>query len=269
MIGSVFWIVIALTFNDPLYLLVLYTPLLLLSLKAFGKAILVRLKGASLLILLALITWPFIMGSSVLYVFEFPSALIQMLRNAIPSIDFSFLQYIPSFKLVFFEEGTLYAFAMSLRILILLTSILPVMMSTSDVEFVTGLVKLGLPYKQAYSIIIALTNVPSMIDIVQTVSAAQRARGLDIEELGFFQKIKRYAEILPPLVSISLNRSFKLAMAMDSLAFGAKPKRTFLRARDLQFKLKDYAYTVLIIAVSAICIYLRLRGYGVVIPYVL
>lgn len=122
-------------------------------------------------------------------------------------------------------------------------SIIPIallfMVATNPSEFAASLNKIGVNYKIAYSVAIALRYIPDVQHEYRDISFAQQARGIDMSKKAkLLTRIKNSTSILMPLIFSSLERIETISSAMELRAFGNKKKRTWYSAR--QFKKIDY-----------------------------
>lgn len=122
-------------------------------------------------------------------------------------------------------------------------SIIPIalifMVATNPSEFAASLNKIGVNYKIAYSVAIALRYIPDIQHEYQDISLAQQARGIDMSKKAkLTEKIKNASSILIPLIFSSLERIETISCAMELRAFGNKKKRTWYSAR--KFEKRDY-----------------------------
>lgn len=127
-------------------------------------------------------------------------------------------------------------------------------------ELVRGFVRLGLPMSWGMSLTIGLRFIPTFAGIFQTVSDAQKSRGLVIE--GHF--LRRGRMMLPILVAslvTALRASEQLAMTLEARAFGARRQRTLLR--DIQMRPSDWLALAAIVVLTALLAYLTfVHGLG-------
>ncbi len=138
-------------------------------------------------------------------------------------------------------EGLLFSVLLALR-LIAMVIMLPLVTFTTPVqEFALGFVKMGLPYRLAYTITTALNLVPILQSETNVIVDAQRLRAMQTFETGkMMDKLKAYPALVTPLVIGSMRRAQLMAVAMDSRAFGASKKRTYLV--DLTMRWTDWAF---------------------------
>ncbi len=144
-------------------------------------------------------------------------------------------------------EGILFAVLLALR-LVAMIIMLPLVSFTTPVQnFALGLVKMGLPYRLAYTITTALNMVPILQVETGVIVDAQRLRAMQSFEKGrLVDKLRTYPALVTPLVIGSMRRAQLMAVAMDSRAFGASRSRTYLE--DIHMQPRDWSFLVLSIA---------------------
>ena len=76
---------------------------------------------------------------------------------------------------------------------------------------------------------IALRFIPTLIEEVDKISSAQKARGSDLETGNLFQRAKALVPILVPLFVSSFRRADDLAVAMECRCYRGGEGRTRLR----------------------------------------
>lgn len=142
-------------------------------------------------------------------------------------------------------------------------SIIPIallfIVATNPSEFAASLNKIGVNYKIAYSVSIALRYIPDVQRDYREISFAQQARGLEMSKKeNIFKRIKNAAAILMPLVFSSLERIETISSAMELRAFGNKKKRTWYSARP--FTKNDYiaiAFVAILFVISIAMTYIN------------
>ena len=142
-------------------------------------------------------------------------------------------------------------------------SIIPValifMVATNPSEFAASLNKIGVNYKIAYSVSIALRYIPDIQHEYSDISFAQQARGIDMSKKAkLTERIKNSTAILMPLIFSSLERIETVSSAMELRAFGNKKKRTWYSARD--FKKNDYIAMGILLILFAVSIFISIRS---------
>lgn len=143
-----------------------------------------------------------------------------------------------------------YQFNITLKYFSIIPMALLFMIATNPSEFAASLNKIGVSYKIAYSVSIALRYIPDVQRDYQDISFAQQARGIDMSKKEKLTKrIKNSASILMPLIFSSLDRIEAISSAMELRAFGSNKKRTWYNGRP--FKLGGYI-TILVVSIILI-----------------
>ncbi|WP_291650461.1 energy-coupling factor transporter transmembrane component T [Clostridium sp.] len=136
-------------------------------------------------------------------------------------------------------EQLFYQFNITLKYFSIIPMALLFMVATNPSEFASSLNKIGVSYKAAYSVSIALRYIPDVQRDYQDISFAQQARGIDMSKKEKLTKrIKNSAAILMPLIFSSLDRIDTISSAMELRAFGKNKKRTWYSGR--KFEKRDY-----------------------------
>lgn len=126
-------------------------------------------------------------------------------------------------------------------------------LTTDPSEFAASLNKIGVSYKVAYTVSIALRYIPDVQRDYKDISFAQQARGIDLSSKEKLSKrIRNSAAILMPLIFSSLERIDKISLAMELRAFGNNKKRTWYNSR--KFGKIDYIFIVILLIIVAISI---------------
>lgn len=128
-------------------------------------------------------------------------------------------------------------------------------LTTDPSEFAASLNKLGVSYKAAYTVSIALRYIPDVQRDYKDISFAQQARGIDLSKKEKLSKrIKNSAAILMPLIFSSLERIDKISLAIELRAFGNNKKRTWFNRR--KFEKRDYISILVLIIILLISIFM-------------
>lgn len=230
---------LALTFNHPLYLGVVILAILTVAWWSASLANVWKLRYM-LLILMAFSTvlWPF-----------FATGTTEILRW---------------WRIRVYLESLLYGAGMGLRIAIFLVVGIIFLSTTRIEEFTTALIKLKVPYPIAFATSTAFRLLPTFVGDGATIIQAQTARGLDLESGSVLARMRKFIPLLVPILIYALRRINLQAMALESKNFGGKGKRTFYL--ELSFQFRDYAVLFLLILVCGVALYLRLSGYGTILP---
>ena len=127
------------------------------------------------------------------------------------------------------DRGLLFGAQMALRFLVILSSSMLFVMVTDPDRFAHALIRLGIPYRYGFILVLALRFVPFFREELKTVREAQRMRGVypSIRSLSSLRRAIRYT-FLPVLVS-GLTRVDSIAISMKGRCFGLHPRRTTVR----------------------------------------
>ncbi len=120
--------------------------------------------------------------------------------------------------------------------------------TTRNEELVEGCVRFGLPYRGAFAFSSALRMTPHLTGIALTVVAAQKSRGLDLDNGGFWMKLKKTVPLVVPAILLGLRSTDAVTMAIEAKGFG----RSKARGRYIQLRLSplDWAFIVYAIVLS-------------------
>lgn len=115
----------------------------------------------------------------------------------------------------------------TLRVLVLSLAMTIFLTIVNPARLTRAVHALGVPFKYAYTLTLALRFLPLMIEELATVRSAQKARGYDIGEANIVTRVARIIPLIVPLMLTGLRRSETIALAMDLKAFNASPQRTY------------------------------------------
>lgn len=141
-------------------------------------------------------------------------------------------------------------------------------LTTEPSEFAASLNKLGINYKAAYTVSIALRYIPDVQRDYKDISLAQQARGIDLSKNEKLSKrIKNSSAILMPLIFSSLERIDKISLAMELRAFGNNKKRTWYNRK--KFKMQDYISILIMVTIVLISIFMvKINGSRFFNPFI-
>ncbi len=91
------------------------------------------------------------------------------------------------------------------------------------------LARLGFPAREMGMVMtISLRFVPTFFEEIETLSRAQKARGVDLSSGPPWQRIRNTVPVLVPLFLSAIRRAEDLAVAMEARGFRSQPHRTRL-----------------------------------------
>ena len=160
-------------------------------------------------------------------------------------------------KLQITTGGISTAIFMAVRIitLILISSLLTY--TTSPTALTDGLERLLSPLKKlhipvdtlAMMMTIALRFIPTLIEEIDKIMNAQKARGADIDSGNLVQRAKALIPIFIPLFVNSFRRAYELAFAMECRCYNGSNRRT--RMKKMKFSWRDAVASVFILVMLA------------------
>lgn len=126
-------------------------------------------------------------------------------------------------------ETLVYVLTLSFKYLTLLPITLLFIFTTHPSRFAASLNKLGVPYKLAYAVSIAVRYIPDLTKEFRTILNALQMRGLGISrgDGTLLQRARNLTQAVVPLLQSSLQHIESVSDAMDLRGFGTKPRRTW------------------------------------------
>lgn len=149
-------------------------------------------------------------------------------------------------------EQLFYQFNIALKYAVVIPMALLFLLTTNPSEFAASLNRIGVNYKIAYSVSLALRYIPDIQRDYENISFSAQARGIDISRKEKLPKrLKNIISILMPLILTSIERIENISTAMELRGFGTKSKRTWYSSRP--FSKNDYIALILfaLIAISS------------------
>lgn len=173
-------------------------------------------------------------------------------------------------KLKITTGGVFTAIFMTIRIicLILISSLLTY--TTSPTTLTDGISRLLSPLNKikipvdtlAMMMTIALRFIPTLIEEIDKIMNAQKARGADLDSGGLVKRAKALVPVFIPLFVNSFRRAYELAFAMECRCYNGSNHRT--RMKQMKFSWRD-AVAFVIIAIMLAGIIVLNHFFGAVI----
>lgn len=143
------------------------------------------------------------------------------------------------------EEGGWIGVRFVLRIVLLMLLALILTLTTKPLVLAQGLetllaplTKLRVPVEQfSLMIVIAIRFIPTIVQELDRIMLAQKARGYDIRSLPFLKRMFAYVPLLIPLLLTTIQRAEQLTNAIEARAYGNGKERT--RYSMLSFRRAD------------------------------
>lgn len=154
-------------------------------------------------------------------------------------------------------ETLFYALTLSLKYISILPITLLFLFTTHPSTFASSLNRIGVSYKIAYAVNIALRYIPDVNEEVKNIINAQEARGVIFKRSdgSIFAIMKNYATVLVPLLISSLQRVEVVSNAMDLRGFGKYKTRTWYNRR--KFEIYDLIFLLLAIMLVVFGVFLK------------
>ncbi|MEM5768445.1 MAG: energy-coupling factor transporter transmembrane component T [Bacillota bacterium] len=140
-----------------------------------------------------------------------------------------------------YREGMLHGLRQGLRMATMTTLGLLVCWTTDSRLLLLGLVRMRLPYSLAFMTVTAVRFIPVLLrETMQVVTSAKMRGGSRLS-----------MQLLSPILANCLRRAGTLAVAVESRAFRAQDRRTYLEELDLSLREKLFL-TGYLLAVAAV-----------------
>jgi energy-coupling factor transport system permease protein len=114
-----------------------------------------------------------------------------------------------------------------------------------------SLTKIGIPYRYAFSLVIALRFLPLFDSENNTVRMAQQSRGISVEVGGIHKILRSVRYTFFPLLVSALSRVDSLSLSMTGRGFGYSDKRTYLRTTS--WRLGDWMILAISVLFTILC----------------
>jgi energy-coupling factor transport system permease protein len=154
-------------------------------------------------------------------------------------------------------NGLYTALFMAIRIICLVAISSLLTYTTTPTMLTDALEKLLKPLKifkipvstLAMMMTLALRFIPTLIDEIDRITNAQKARGADLDNGNFMQRVKALIPIIVPLFVSSIRRAYELADAMDCRCYTGGDGRT--RMKQMKFHIRDLVSLIVMAAFVA------------------
>lgn len=163
-----------------------------------------------------------------------------------PNLRIGALWVLPG-GLVVAQTGLLYGVAVSLRLVVLVLSVPPLVLTSPIDRLVAALARWRVPYRGVFIFATTLRLVPLLVDDAQAMAEAQRLRGIAPEQLPLRERARLYGGMVVPLVLGALLQAQTLDRVLQMRGFGLPQQRTYLHPSRLNGR--DWAVLVTGVAV--------------------
>lgn len=168
------------------------------------------------------------------------------------------------------EKGVYTAVFMAVRIVLLIMSSSILTYTTVPTMLTDAIEKLLSPLKVfhiqvhtlAMMMTLALRFIPTLIEEIERIMNAQKARGADFENGSFTDRAKALVPVLIPLFVSAFRRAYELAFAMNCRCYTGGEGRT--RMKQMKLKASDLAAFTVFVA-GTVGVVMINKFFGVVI----
>lgn len=168
------------------------------------------------------------------------------------------------------EKGIYTAIFMAARIVLLIIASSILTYTTVPTMLTDAIERLLSPLKffkisvhsWAMMMTLALRFIPTLIEEIERITNAQKARGADFENGSLIDRVKSLIPVLVPLFVSSFKRAYDLAFAMSCRCYTGGEGRT--RMKQMKFTVKD-VFALLFFAAGLAGIILLNRYFGALI----
>ncbi|MEM2896743.1 MAG: energy-coupling factor transporter transmembrane component T [Candidatus Bathyarchaeia archaeon] len=145
-------------------------------------------------------------------------------------------------------ENIRWAIMVYIRLIFAILIIIFFLSTTRERDVIVGLRSLKLPFAVCYIAGLSLRSIGMSLIDFNTIREAEKARALNISELPFKEKIKKFGLYIVPLVALAIRRSDEVSNALDSRGFKISGKgRTDYIITRYRYKKFDYVAIVAMI----------------------
>lgn len=130
------------------------------------------------------------------------------------------------------QEQLLYHLNVLLKYLATIPVVLLFVTTTDPSEFASSLNRIGVNYRIAYSVALALRYIPDIQREYRDISLAIQARGVEMsKKASLFSRLRSMSGTLVPLILSSMDRIETISNAMELRSFGKGKTRSWYRYR--------------------------------------
>jgi energy-coupling factor transport system permease protein len=150
------------------------------------------------------------------------------------------------------QEGLAKGLGFFFRLAIMVLASFMLIWTTDIRELMVGLVRLGIPYRYAFAIFMALRFLPVIQQEVDAVNAAHAIRGR-ASSSPIRHRFRLWQRYLFTVIVNGLRKAESTALAIESRGFGAYPDRTYVK--DFHWTLPGIFLMILFIALGIFLIF--------------
>lgn len=149
------------------------------------------------------------------------------------------------------QEGLIKGSGYFFRLAIMVMASFMLIWTTDIRELMVGLVRMGIPYRYAFAIFMALRFLPMVQQEVDAVKAAHTIRGR-ASRSPFAHRFRLWQRYLFTVIVNGLRKAENTALAIESRGFGAYPDRTYVK--DFHWSVMGILLVLIFLALGAVLI---------------
>ena len=153
-------------------------------------------------------------------------------------------------SVVFYREGMMKALRTGCVIINMLLSFSILVLTTKPEDIADELERHGFSPRLSYVISSVFSIIPQMMGTMDTITDAQRSRGMETEG-SLIKRMKAFIPLITPVVTSSLINTRERAIALEVRGFGGKGKRSYLKEWEKHRGDKPMTIILALIIVSA------------------
>ncbi|RAP30359.1 energy-coupling factor transporter transmembrane protein EcfT [Brevibacillus laterosporus] len=147
----------------------------------------------------------------------------------------------------FYQEGLLYALGICFRALNIVGAFLILVLTTKPSDLIESLVRKGLSARFGYVLSSVFQIIPQMMTTMDTITDAQRSRGMETEG-NLFARMKAFVPLIGPVVLSSLIDTKERSLALQVRGFNVSGPKTFLQEET------QYPHRKILRVLMAVCV---------------
>ncbi|NLL56070.1 MAG: energy-coupling factor transporter transmembrane protein EcfT [Clostridiales bacterium] len=161
-------------------------------------------------------------------------------------------------------DGAIFASFMAMRLIFLVVGTSLISLTTTPMNLTDGMESLMKPLKAirfpvhdvAIIMSIALRFIPTLMEEINKIIMAQKARGASFDNGSLLKRAKALLPVLIPLFVSTFRIADELALALDARCYNATPNRT--KMKQLHFKWQDLFAFLFTLAFLAVIILIKI-----------
>lgn len=150
---------------------------------------------------------------------------------------------------VFYKEGLNFALGILVNVINILLSFCVLILTTKPSDMIENFVRKGFSPRFGYVFISVFQIIPQMTETMNTITDAQRSRGMETEG-KLWVRIKAFIPLISPVIMSSLINTKERALALEVRGFNSKNKKTFLN-EQVKTSADIYIQIALLLGIAA------------------